>query len=122
MAGFIAVSLHDRLKELRWLRGKARGDEAYDVTQAGVDGFKTLGVDVEATRMLRRRFAYACLDWSERRPHLGGALAAALLNVALQRKWVVQELDSRALSLTGLGRREMRARFGVEEESLASKH
>jgi hypothetical protein len=40
-------------------------------------------------------------------------LGAALLEVALKRKWVTQDLDSRALSVTGLGRREMRTRFGV---------
>jgi hypothetical protein len=62
---------------------------------------------------MRRRFAYACLDWSERRPHLGGALAAAVLKIALKRRWVVQDLDSRALDVTGLGRRELLARFAV---------
>jgi hypothetical protein len=76
--------------------------------------FAALGIDLEATRKLRRRFACACLDWSERRPHIGGALAAALLKVTLKRKWVVQDLDSRALRVTSLGRREMLARFGLE--------
>jgi hypothetical protein len=66
-----------------------------------------------SARALRRRFAYACLDWSERRPHLGGALGAALLQVALKRSWVVQDLDSRALEVTRRGRREIEARFGV---------
>jgi hypothetical protein len=45
---------------------------------------------------------------------LGGALGAAFLKVALRRKWLIQELDSRALSLTGFGRRELAARFGVQ--------
>src|SRR5438552_15262890 len=49
---------------------------------------------------LWRRFACACLDWRERRPHVGGALGAALLKIALERKWIVQNLDSRALSVT----------------------
>jgi hypothetical protein len=55
------------------------------------------------------------VDWSERRPHIGGAVGAALLNVALRRKWVIQELDSRALTVTKLGRREMLARFGLHD-------
>jgi hypothetical protein len=42
---------------------------------------QALGVDIEATRALRRRFAYGCLGWSERRPHIGGALGAALLSL-----------------------------------------
>jgi hypothetical protein len=54
------------------------------------------------------------VDWSERRPHLGGALGAAVLKVALKRKWLVQDLDSRALSVTNIGRREMQSRFGLQ--------
>jgi hypothetical protein len=59
------------------------------------------------------------VDWSERRPHLGGALGAALLNVALKRRWVVQDADSRALRVTPLGEREMRARFQLKEQRAA---
>ncbi len=114
MAGAVGVSLHDRFKALGWLSASPNGsDNAYDVTLAGTKGLEALGIDIEATRALRRRFACACLDWSERRPHVGGALGAALLNVALKKKWVVQELDSRALGVTNLGRREMLARFGL---------
>lgn len=69
---------------------------------------------MDRARALRRRFAFACVDWSERRPHLGGAVGAALLKVALQRRWVTQELDSRILSVTALGRREMLARFSLK--------
>jgi DNA-binding transcriptional ArsR family regulator len=111
MAGTLGVSLHDRLKTMGWLT--ADGDESYDVTPAGVRAFKGLGVDVEETLALRRRFAFACLDWSERRSHLGGALGAGLLKLALKKRWVVQDLDSRALSVTSVGQREMRSRFGL---------
>jgi hypothetical protein len=55
------------------------------------------------------------VDWSERRPHLGGALGAALLLVALRRKWVLRDLDSRALTVTTVGRREMLTRFGLRD-------
>jgi hypothetical protein len=54
------------------------------------------------------------VDWSERRPHIGGALGAALLKIALKRKWVVQDLASRALTITRSGHREMRNRFGIQ--------
>ncbi len=111
MAGTLGVLLHDRFKTLRWL--SADSTEAYDVTPSGANAFEALGIDLEVTRMLRRRFAYGCLDWSERRPHIGGALGAALLKVALKRKWVLQDLDSRALDVTSYGRREILARFGV---------
>jgi DNA-binding transcriptional ArsR family regulator len=114
LAGTVGVSLHDRFKTLGWLSADTKGgDNAYDLTLDGTKAFKALGIDLEATRALRRHFACACLDWSERRPHVGGALGAALLKVALKRKWVVQDLDSRALGVTSFGRREMLARFGL---------
>jgi len=114
IAGTLGVSLHDRLRVLGWLSCGSGDVGAYDLTPDGARGFKALGINVEATRTLRRRFAYACVDWSERRPHVGGAVGAALLNVALKRKWVVQDLDSRALGVTSLGRREILTRFGLQ--------
>jgi DNA-binding transcriptional ArsR family regulator len=114
MAGTIGVLLHDRFKALGLLSttGSRRAD-SYDVTPNGAKVFESVSIDIDATRMLRRRFACACLDWSERRPHLGGALGAAVLTMTLHKKWVVQDLDSRALGVTSLGRREMLARFGL---------
>ncbi len=125
LAGVVGVALHDRLKAMGWIAGgggegagSAAGvgkkNAAYELTAAGAKGLEALGVDVAATRMLRRKFACACLDWSERRPHVGGALGAAILDVALKRRWVVRDLDSRALSVTSVGKREMGKRFGVE--------
>ncbi len=114
IAGSLGVSLHHRFNALGWIAASASdGIDAYELTPAGKQGFEAVGIDVAATRALRRRFAYACLDWSERQPHIGGALGGALLKTALKRKWVLQELDSRALKVTSLGRREMQTRFGL---------
>jgi DNA-binding transcriptional ArsR family regulator len=112
MAGTVAVALHDRLKALKWVTPDSPGGE-YTLTTAGATALDALGIDLASTRALRRRFAFACLDWSERRPHLGGALGAALLELALRRKWVARDLDSRILSVTAAGRRDLLARFGV---------
>jgi DNA-binding transcriptional ArsR family regulator len=114
MAGRVGVLLHDRFAALGWLSTTSKnGTCVYDLTANGAKAFESLGIDIEATRSLRRRFACGCLDWSERRPHVGGALGAALLKVALKKKWVVQDLDSRALRVTSFGRREMLTRFGI---------
>jgi DNA-binding transcriptional ArsR family regulator len=115
MAGILGVALYDRFEALGWLNTAAakRDDNACELSESGAKAFATLGMDVADLRSLRRRFAYACLDWSERRPHLGGALGAALLDVALRRKWVLRQRDGRALTLTSTGQRELRARFGV---------
>ncbi|MGC2331694.1 MAG: helix-turn-helix transcriptional regulator [Candidatus Acidiferrales bacterium] len=113
IAGTLGVSLHDRFRALGWLSATSATGNSYEIPSKGAKAFAALGIDIEATRKLRRRFAYACVDWSERRPHVGGAVGAALLGVALRRKWVIQDLDSRALSITKVGRREMLARFGI---------
>jgi DNA-binding transcriptional ArsR family regulator len=116
IAGTLGVALHDRIKAMGWLSSdpsESVTNNSYELTRGGTKAFEDLGIDVGATRTLRRRFAYACVDWSERRPHIGGAVGAALLNIALKRKWVIPELDSRALAITGIGRREMRTRFGL---------
>ena len=112
LAGHLGVLLHDRFKDLKWLSQSA--NDSYDLTREGVNALTALGIDIEELHKLRRRFAYACLDWSERRPHLGGALGAALLQTSLKRKWVNQDLDSRAIRVTNAGKRELLARFGIE--------
>ena len=114
LAGTLAVMLHDRFTSHGWLAARSNGGEfAYDVTPKGTRAFAALGIDVDTTRALRRRFACGCLDWSERRFHLGGALGAALLKVAFNRKWVARETGSRALNVTNSGRHELLTRFGV---------
>ena len=110
MAGALAVAWLQRLLQIGWL--KAQG-EHYEVSVAGERAFTALGLDLDAVRAERRRFACACLDWSERKPHVAGALGAALLKLALTRRWVTRDLDSRALRLTAAGRRELGARFGL---------
>jgi DNA-binding transcriptional ArsR family regulator len=114
MAGTVSVVLLNRFKELKWLtENSADGAIAYYLVPDGTKAFESLGIDLESTRALRRRFAYACLDWSERQPHLGGAFAAAFLQTALKRKWVERDLNSRALNLTSYGKREMLSLFGL---------
>jgi len=113
LAGRVGVFLHDRFTSLEWLSGPDAEAGDYELTRAGTEGFSALGIDLDGTHAKRRRFACACLDWSERRPHLGGALGAAVLQAALRRKWLTQDLDSRALDLTDHGRRELGRRFGA---------
>jgi len=110
MAGTIAVALHDRFEQRGWV---VLAPDAYDITPAGERALAAFGIDIEATRALRRRFAYGCVDWSERKPHIAGALGAALLRVALKRKWLIQDLDSRALRVTRSGQRDLQRHFGI---------
>jgi DNA-binding transcriptional ArsR family regulator len=115
MAGTVAVLLHDRFVASRWIEPVAHKSGCeYQLTAPGTSLLQGLGIDIEATRALRRRFAYGCLDWSERPPHIVEALGAALLSLMLKKKYVSGDLDNRALSLTALGRREMQNGFGTE--------
>ncbi|HSY04723.1 MAG TPA: metalloregulator ArsR/SmtB family transcription factor [Steroidobacteraceae bacterium] len=114
IAGAVGVALRERFTALGWLeKSSTGGDETYEVSSTGVGALTSLGIDLSATRALRRRFAFGCLDWTERRHHLAGALGAALLLLAQKKKWVVQDLDSRALRITERGRRELLAPLGV---------
>jgi DNA-binding transcriptional ArsR family regulator len=112
LAGTLGVALHDRLLELGWLASRPTAD-AYQLSSSGSAALRGLGLDLEALQSVRRRYAYPCLDWSERRPHLGGALGAALMEMVLKRKWVTREPDSRALRITPSGRRQLLERFGL---------
>ncbi|POA21857.1 transcriptional regulator [Pseudomonas sp. FW300-N1A1] len=112
MAGTLAVVLHDRMLEAGWLL--VTDQQSYRLSDSGEALFEGLGVEVKDLSALRRRFACPCLDWSMRRPHLGGSLGAALLTTAIKRKWLTQDLDSRALALTATGRKEISRRFAIE--------
>jgi DNA-binding transcriptional ArsR family regulator len=113
MAGATAVALHDSLLAQRWLRRVSSEKSAYNLTSIGEQALLALGIDGRALQLQRRRFAYPCLDWSERKPHLAGSLAASLLDLAIHRKWLRRELNSRALVVTRIGTQEFLARFGL---------
>ncbi|KRP62143.1 ArsR/SmtB family transcription factor [Pseudomonas orientalis] len=116
MAGSLAVQLHDCFIDSGWLTLSDAGDGMYQLTVQGEKGMTGLGVEIETVRAQRRRFACSCLDWSMRRPHLAGALGAAVLQAVTSRKWVIQDLDSRALALTPKGRKMLYDRFGIKVE------
>ena len=120
MAGRVGVKLNEQLQVLGWLRATAAGEQSYEVTAEGIAALAGLGIDVETVRKQRRRFACACLDWSERKPHLGGALGAALLRTAFERDWVRRELDDRALEVTPLGQRAFARWFGLQLDEAIS--
>ncbi|WP_375058614.1 ArsR/SmtB family transcription factor [Zobellella sp. DQSA1] len=108
MAGELAVTLHDRLFELGWF------DEGrYRLSEAGQCQLERLGIDHHA-RTTRRRFACACLDWSERRVHLGGQLGATLLLTFERKDWLRRRLDSRELALTDKGHQALGKHFNLE--------
>ncbi|HAA13714.1 MAG TPA: transcriptional regulator [Cytophagales bacterium] len=78
-------------------------DNAFEVTEQGDRWFHKLGIDVEALRQKKRSFAHPCLDWTERKHHLGGALGAAILDSFLEKDWIRRKPNSREVVITSLG-------------------
>ncbi|NUW37234.1 helix-turn-helix transcriptional regulator [Nonomuraea sp. SMC257] len=108
LAGRAGVGLFDRLREAGCLAGE-------EVTPEGERLLGGLGVDVEGARRARRRFAPECLDWTERRAHLGGALGAAITAVLFERGWYVRGPVPRTVNVTEEGREGLAALFSGKE-------
>ncbi|MCP2350562.1 ArsR/SmtB family transcription factor [Nonomuraea roseoviolacea] len=108
LAGRAGVGLFDRLRETGCLAGE-------EVTPEGERLLGGLGVDVEGARRARRRFAPECLDWTERRAHLGGALGAAITAVLFERGWYARGPVPRAVNVTEAGREGLAALFSGKE-------
>src|SRR6266568_5632797 len=105
LAGRAGVALFDALLQGGILTGSGTGTAAaYEVTAHGADTLADFGVDVAEVRRSRRRFAGACLDWTQRSPHLNGALGAAVTARLLQLGWIERGPSRRAVRVTGPGR------------------
>ncbi len=80
LAGVAGVRLLDALLERGWLATEDGPRPRYHLTPSGDAALRARGVDLNRAKQARRMFALGCLDWTERRPHLGGALGAAILD------------------------------------------
>lgn len=106
LAGRLGVALADALQAGDYLVPDKRD---FVVSEAGETFFLELGIDMAALRKQRRLFARQCIDWSERRPHLGGALGAALAARFLKRRWISRQPQGRRVRLTKSGRQALGA-------------
>ncbi len=110
IAGRLGVGLADTL----CARGHVvLSDEGGEITEPGASFFAEFGIDLSATQRRRRMFCRSCLDWSERRPHLGGAVGAALAARCADLGWTERTRASRALVITPAGRHGLRDVFGL---------
>jgi DNA-binding transcriptional ArsR family regulator len=110
LAGKIGVQLTHSLVKNKWLIGY---DNRYEVSNAGNKQFENIGIDITAIQKQNRKFAYPCLDWSERTHHLGGALGAGLLQSMIQHDWIRKVNHSREVVITGKGKTEMSRLFKI---------
>jgi DNA-binding transcriptional ArsR family regulator len=109
LAGEMAVKILAAMLRQRWLT--ADGHD-FELTRAGEAGLAALDLDVAAARQARRVFARACVDLSQRRPHLGGVLGDALLDLYVERGWIQRHRRSRVVSITPQGDETFRRVFG----------
>ncbi|GIF70374.1 transcriptional regulator [Asanoa ishikariensis] len=111
LAGVVAVSLVDAFVADELL---AAGGDGFTLTPTGAEVLADAGVDVVGAKTSRRAFARSCLDFTERRPHLAGALGAALCAQTLADGWFVRRAPGhRALRITDEGRRQLAKRWNI---------
>lgn len=111
LAGRFGIAITDALLSRRLL---VLRDGAFLLTRRGRRWFEQLGAPVAELEHGTRPLLRACLDWSERRPHLAGSLGGWLARHALSEGWVSRMRDTRALRVTDRGRSQLRERLGVE--------
>jgi DNA-binding transcriptional ArsR family regulator len=111
LAGRLGVSLAETFLERDWV---SLHDRDFSLTEEGRKKFeKYLRIDWSSIERSRRLFGRRCIDWSERKPHIGGAFGAALAQCLLGRDWVRQNKDSRSIYPTQQGRKMLLEFFDI---------
>jgi DNA-binding transcriptional ArsR family regulator len=91
----------------------SRDDAGLRLTGAGAAWFKSFGIDPAAAASERRALCRACLDWGERRHHLGGALGTAMLDRLFELGWARRVAGSRVIAFAPKGEQAFSALFGL---------
>ena len=110
LAGKVGVALTDSLLQQQLLVDTSGG---FEISSEGEKWFTEFGIPLTALKQQKRSFLRPCLDWSERRPHIAGSLATALLDKMLLKDWLRKTKDSRALIVTAKGKKEFQSRLGI---------
>jgi DNA-binding transcriptional ArsR family regulator len=110
IAGRLGVALTDALARHQHI---VLNDDGGMVTRAGEKYLTDFGIKLEEVRQGRRAFCRPCLDWSERRPHLAGAVGAAVADRCFELGWIARIRASRALRISASGARGFRETFGI---------
>lgn len=110
LAGRLAVGLIRSMVGGGYLEATERD---FTVSASGEAFLDRLGIDVAAARKARRAFACQCLDWSEREPHLGGALGAALATRMFDEGWLKRVPRMRRVTVTAAGEITLETHFHI---------
>lgn len=110
LAGEVGVKITDALVARGILK---RGENEFSIPSKGKKWFAEIGIDVEKEQKKKRQFARQCVDWTERKHHLAGAVGAQLFEYYLNAGWVKRKPNSRAVEITELGKKEFEDSLGV---------
>jgi len=111
LAGHLSVAITDALAAREHI---VLCDDAAEITAAGIRFLDAFGIDLFALSPARRRFCQVCIDWTERRPHVSGAIGAALTGRYFDLGWIERAKDSRAVTVNPAGQRGFLATFGID--------
>jgi DNA-binding transcriptional ArsR family regulator len=112
LAGRLGVAIADALVARGYV---VLGEDAGELTPQGQKALAELGIAAAPmARKQARIFCRPCLDWSERRPHLAGAVGAALASHCFEKHWIEHIRDSRAVRITPAGQMGLRSGFGID--------
>src|SRR5216683_1579745 len=112
LAGQVGIAVTDSLTQHGHLEPK--GPKDWTLTSTGEVFCQRLGVDLAGARAAHaRHFARQCLDWSERRPHISGALGSAIADTFFKKGWAERLRRGRTVRLTDSGRRALSSHFGT---------
>ena len=114
LAGQLGVSIFSGLKQKKAFRRSSHEHGAVVLTNVGVNIFTDVGIDLSPLYQKRRRFAFECLDWTEKTAHLGGSLGGALCELCVRRGWIERNSANRSVRLNAEGRIELSKWFGVD--------
>ena len=110
LAGKLGVAVTNALVEQSYLEQE---EDIYHLTCKGVELINQWEIDVKSLEKKRRKFAYACVDWSERHFHVAGSLGAAIAEYFFASKWVERLPHTRALTITALGEKALKREFSI---------
>jgi DNA-binding transcriptional ArsR family regulator len=111
LAGRLSVDLADAFVARGYL---VVDDEAAEITAAGARFLTGFGIELPALREARRHYCRLCLDWTERRPHIAGAVGTAITKRYFDLGWLERTRRGQAITVTASGRRGLRDTFALD--------
>ena len=110
LAGYLAVDLFERWISRRVLHWR---NDAVDLTARGRRFLLDRGIDVLVLERRKRPLCRTCVDWSERRTHLGGSIGAAILSHLVDKDWATREPGSRTVRFSARGEKSFVAWYST---------